>query len=73
MKHFSNETAEALGYYVYRLIDPRDGQTFYVGKGKNDRIYAHAAQQLEISSDPDIDEDELDFSCDCVIHRVVGN
>lgn len=61
MKHFSNETAEALGYYVYRLIDPRDGQTFYVGKGKNDRVFAHAAQQLEISSDPDVDEDEINL------------
>jgi hypothetical protein len=61
MKHFSNKTAEALGYYVYRLIDPRDGQTFYVGKGKNDRVFAHAAQQLEISNDPDIDEDEINL------------
>ena len=32
---------EQLQYYVYRLIDPRDGQTFYVGKGKNNRIFSH--------------------------------
>lgn len=61
MQHFSKETAEALGYYVYRLIDPRDGQTFYVGKGKNGRVFAHAAQQLENSNDPDVDEDEVNL------------
>lgn len=61
MKCFSSKTSEALVYYVYRLIDPRDGQTFYVGKGKNDRVFAHVAQQLEISSGPDTDEDETNL------------
>ena len=28
-------------YYVYELIDPRDGIVFYVGKGKNNRMYEH--------------------------------
>lgn len=27
--------------YVYRLIDPRDGATFYVGKGTNRRAWQH--------------------------------
>ena len=58
MNQFSKETAEALHYYVYRLIDPRDGQTFYIGKGKGNRIFDHAAHQLEVSNDPDIDDDE---------------
>ena len=31
---FTPEVQERLGYYVYRLIDPRNGETFYVGKGK---------------------------------------
>ena len=30
---FSDEVSKKLGYYVYRLIDPRNGDTFYVGKG----------------------------------------
>lgn len=32
IKGFSNETIEELKYYVYSLIDPRNGQTFYVGR-----------------------------------------
>lgn len=31
-------------YYVYHLIDPRDGKPFYVGKGKGNRIEAHERQ-----------------------------
>jgi len=38
--------AEKLGTYVYRLIDPRDGQTFYVGRGKGDRVFAHARAKI---------------------------
>jgi hypothetical protein len=38
---FPPGVAEKLGTYVYRLIDPRNGETFYVGKGKGDRLFAH--------------------------------
>lgn len=38
---FSRAAKELLGFYVYRLVDPRNGQTFYVGKGKNDRVFQH--------------------------------
>ena len=31
--HFPPAIAKQLGWYVYRLIDPRNGETFYVGKG----------------------------------------
>lgn len=30
-----------MAYYVYELRDPRDGSTFYVGKGKGGRINCH--------------------------------
>lgn len=38
---FPVEIHEKLGYYVYRLINPSTGNTFYVGKGKGDRVFAH--------------------------------
>jgi uncharacterized protein len=44
--------AEQLKWYVYRLIDPRNGETFYVGKGKGNRVFAHIRAE--------IDQDELD-------------
>lgn len=31
-------------FYVYELIDPRDGATFYVGKGQRKRIDAHEVE-----------------------------
>ena len=40
---FSKECISKLGYYVYRLVDPRNGQTFYVGKGYGNRVYDHVS------------------------------
>lgn len=39
---FPTSATEQLMHYVYRLIDPRNGETFYVGKGQGDRVFAHA-------------------------------
>ena len=39
---FSPEVIDHLKYYVYCLIDPRNGQTFYIGKGKENRVFSHA-------------------------------
>jgi hypothetical protein len=33
-------------YYVYDLVDPRNGQTFYVGKGKGSRRFQHVKEAL---------------------------
>ena len=44
---FPTGVAEELKWYVYRLIDPRNGETFYVGKGRGDRIFAHAKGSLD--------------------------
>ncbi|MBZ9798797.1 LEM-3-like GIY-YIG domain-containing protein [Mesorhizobium sp. ES1-4] len=38
---FPPEVQDRLGFYVYRLIDPRNGETFYVGKGRGDRLFQH--------------------------------
>ena len=40
---FPQEVIEQLKHYVYRLIDPRNGETFYVGKGQGNRVFGHAA------------------------------
>jgi len=47
---FPPEVAEKLGYYVYRLIDPRNGETFYIGKGKGNRVFAHSRGDIESDS-----------------------
>lgn len=59
---FTPEVIEQLQYYVYRLIDPRTGQTFYVGKGKGNRVYAHindALKNFDGQSYESNDEDEI--------------
>lgn len=48
---FSHHVAKQLGYYVYRLIDPRNGETFYVGKGIGNRVFAHVNGELKASDD----------------------
>lgn len=53
---FSDEVCEKLGNYVYRLIDPRNGETFYVGKGKGNRVFQHAIGALKVD---DLEEDEI--------------
>jgi hypothetical protein len=53
---FSEEIIDELGWYVYRLIDPRSGHTFYVGKGKGNRVFQHAQNALaqdQLSSEDD--------------------
>jgi hypothetical protein len=48
---FTEGVAVKLKTYVYRLIDPRNGETFYVGKGKGDRVFAHIRTELTLEGD----------------------
>lgn len=43
---FNQSTIEALAYYVYALVDPRDNRIFYIGKGKGNRVFQHAKDTL---------------------------
>lgn len=45
-RSFPPEVVAKLEAYVYRLIDPRNGETFYVGKGRGDRVFDHARARL---------------------------
>lgn len=46
-ERFPRIVEERLEWYVYALIDPRDGRLFYIGKGKESRVFAHAADAIE--------------------------
>ena len=47
INEFPSEVIKELKYYVYRLIDPRNGETFYVGKGQGNRVFQHSKGHLE--------------------------
>jgi hypothetical protein len=57
LNKFPPEIHGDLGYYIYRLIDPRDGATFYVGKGKGDRVFAHAEAALAAEQKDPLEDD----------------
>lgn len=44
MEYFDKEACAAIGYYVYRLIDPRNALTFYVEKGIGNRVFTHVKE-----------------------------
>jgi uncharacterized protein len=50
------EVAKILKSYVYVYIDPRNGKTFYIGKGKGNRLFAHLHDQSESEKVARIDE-----------------
>ncbi len=54
IESFPADVARELKTYVYRLIDPRNGETFYVGKGQGDRVFAH------IRAEQKLDDDDVD-------------
>lgn len=76
---FTSNVIDEIGNYVYRLIDPRDFQTFYVGRGVGNRVFQHAKDELKHFEEED---DALSMKLEqirdirlsgkeviCVIHR----
>ncbi|RZK26818.1 MAG: hypothetical protein EOO43_01645 [Flavobacterium sp.] len=50
---FDEKTRQNLGYYVYMLLDPRDKNPFYIGKGNDNRVFSHikcALSELDTSN-----------------------
>ncbi|HBZ78363.1 MAG TPA: hypothetical protein DEO39_06640, partial [Clostridiales bacterium] len=71
---FTPEVIEQLKYYVYRLIDPRNGQTFYVGKGKGNRVFAHVNDALKsFNGESYVDDKEDDVSSKIMQIRDIRN
>ena len=48
---FPADVAKKLKTYVYRLIDPRNGETFYIGKGKGNRVFSHIRAEQKLKGD----------------------
>lgn len=73
---FPPEVLERLEFYVYRLVDPTNGETFYVGKGKGNRVFDHARGTLKLSArketlDPKMSRIEKIRSCGLEVGHVI--
>lgn len=45
IRSFSEKALDALnGFYVYALVDPRDSNVFYIGKGTGNRVFSHEVE-----------------------------
>lgn len=57
IKLFSEKAVEQLnGFYVYALIDPRNNQFFYIGKGIGNRVFSH---EIESGKSPKSEKAKL--------------
>lgn len=56
LTEFPPEVIEEIKYYVYRLIDPRNGETFYVGKGKGNRVFNHMKDALAADESDEVSD-----------------
>jgi len=70
MSEFSAKVIAKLKSYVYRLIDPRNGETFYVGKGKGNRVFAHMKAEQIIDGEKDKDEESEEDDISLKLSRI---
>lgn len=56
LTEFPKEVIDEIQNYVYRLIDPRNGETFYVGKGKGNRVFQHMKCAISADEKDDLND-----------------
>ena len=67
---FSQEVIDQIGFYVYKLIDPRNGQVFYVGKGRGNRIFDHIDEAKQNNSNANSVSDDNDDEISLKIKQI---
>jgi len=60
IREFSPDVIEHLKNYVYCLSDPRNGETFYIGKGSGNRVLAHARGDIDLGKNEDYLSEKLE-------------
>ena len=77
---FKQTVIEALQYYVYCLVDPRDKKIFYIGKGVGNRVFNHAAdalneelESLKLDTIREIHREGLDVSYFIIRHGMTND
>jgi hypothetical protein len=63
IEDFDQKTINGIGHYVYCLIDPDGNRPFYVGEGKDNRVFQHARGALKDAKE----SDKID-----TIRRIIG-
>lgn len=73
IQKFPSSIHKDLKSYVYLYIDPRNGEIFYVGKGKGDRCFSHLVEDSEkekVKRIREIRSDGLQPRIEIVIHGI---